>query len=59
MKKATYLLIAIGCILVLITVLCKEMHWPGRHALLVAAICVLLLAMVLYIVNIFRSKQAT
>jgi len=57
MKKATYITIAIGCILVLMSVFFKEMHWEGRKEILLMAISVSFVGIILYVINLIRENR--
>jgi len=56
MKRPFYILLFTGVILVLLAVLFKEFGWRGGRELKIAGICVVLIAMVLYLYSLVRNK---
>jgi hypothetical protein len=57
MKKAFYLLVGIGGMLICLSVLAKEFHFSGRKAIEVSGIIALLIAMIVFIVASLTNKN--
>jgi vacuolar-type H+-ATPase subunit I/STV1 len=58
MRRLFYILLPIGVIAALLSVLYREMHWPGGRELRIVSIIILIIAMIIFLISFMRNKSS-